>query len=96
MVTDLKQEFRGDGTTTRQMKAATKNAIFVWLNADLSYPIHLARQLNREDLKIVSPYWIEQRKFLGLELSDIILDHAYIPDIRTYKCFKEALSRIKK
>lgn len=96
MVADMKQEFRGDGTTTKQMKAAAKNAVFVWLSTDLSYPLHLAKQLNREDLKIVSPYWIKDRKFLGLELTEIILDHAYTPDIYTYKCFKEAIVRIRK
>ncbi len=96
MVANLKQEFRGDGTSTKQMKAAVENAVYVWLNADLDYPRHLAKKLNRDDLKIVAPSWLEQRRFVGLELTDVILDHAYVPDIRTYKCFKEALARIRK
>jgi len=96
MATNIKQGFRGDGTTSKQMKAAAKDAVFIWLNADLSYPTHLARQLHREDLKIVSPYWLKDRRFVGLNLSEIILDHAYIPDIHTYKCFKEAIARIRK
>jgi hypothetical protein len=91
----MTQEFRGDETTTKQMKEAKKDAVFVWLNHNLDYPRHLARSLNREDLKIVSPSWLEDRRFVGLNITDIILDHAFIPDLKTFKMFKEALSRIR-
>lgn len=92
----IKQQFRNDGTTTKQIKAATKSAVYVWSNTDLKYPIELAKSLNRSDLKIVSPYWLKDRRYLGLELTDIILDHYFIPDIQTYNYFKEALTRIRK
>lgn len=96
MVSDIRQEFRGDGTTSKQMKEAPKNAVYVWLHHDLSYPIMLSRKLEREDLKIVSHYWLSDHKYKGMDLTGVILDHAYIPDLATYKNFKEALIRVRK
>lgn len=92
----MKQEYRGDGTTTKQMKEAKADAVFVWLNHNLDYPLRLARIINRTDLKIVAPSWLDDRRFLGLDITDIILDHAFIPDSKTFKMLKEALSRIRK
>ena len=69
---------RGNGRTTQQMKYAPKGAIFIWVNEVLSYPIRLARSLNRSDLKIYRPSILEHSAMClrGLELSGIIVDHA--------------------
>ena len=40
--------------TSTQMLKAPQNAIFVWANAQLSYPAKLARFLDRGDLAIVA------------------------------------------
>jgi hypothetical protein len=69
---------RGSGKTTRAMVAAPKGAVFVWVNHHLDYPKHLAKFLGRDDLKIVSPEWIEDRHWAGLELTGLVKD----PDTR--------------
>lgn len=67
---------RGTGITTRQLAAAPLDAVFVWCNDDLSYPKMLVRQLEREDIKIVSPDWITDRRFEGQHLTALVVDHA--------------------
>jgi hypothetical protein len=69
---------RGSGKTTRAMQAAPKGAVFVWVNHHLDYPKALARHLGREDLKIVSPEWIEDHRWAGLDMTGLIRD----PDTR--------------
>ena len=66
---------RDDGTTTRQMQAATRGAVFVWGNSQIGYPKGLAKHIGREDLKIVSPSWLEDR-WRGLKLTGVMVDHA--------------------
>ena len=67
---------RGDGKTTKQMINAPKGSIFVWVNSDVSYPIALAKNIGRSDLKIVRPSWISDGCWRGLELAGIVVDHA--------------------
>ena len=64
------------GATTSQMRTAAQGALFVWCNHDLSYPRRLARDLRRDDLKIVSPQSLEGDMLRGMEPPEIILDHA--------------------
>ena len=70
------QPGRGVGNTTRQMQAAPQKAVFIWLNHRTHYPRDLAREIGRDDLEIVSPDWLSDRRWAGRELSGIILDHA--------------------
>ncbi len=63
------------GITSKQMKNAPRNAIFVWPNILLDYPQKLARSLNRQDLQVVSVQWLCNRKFKDREFPCIILDH---------------------
>lgn len=92
----MKQEYRGDGTTTKQLKEAAKNAVYIVPSYPaMQYTQELARKLMREDLKIVSYGWIEKRYWVGLELSGIVLDHAFTPDKYQYELLKEAMTRIR-
>lgn len=69
---------RASGTTTRRMLASAQGAIFVWVNHHLDYPTRLAKHLGREDLRIVSPDWIADRRWVGMSYTGITLD----PDTR--------------
>lgn len=65
-----------DGTTTKQMQDAPERAIFVWPVArSLSYARDLARHLGRDDLEIVPPVWLEEKRWQGAS-RPVILDHA--------------------
>lgn len=72
----LIQPGRGVGNTTRQMQAAPRDSVFVWVNHHLGYAKDLANKLDRSDLKIVSPDWLSDKHWAGLELTGITLDHA--------------------
>jgi hypothetical protein len=68
---------RQSGVTTKQMQESPINAIFVWCNSDLTYPKQLASDINRADLKIVSPGWLEHASnWRGRKFSGIDTDHA--------------------
>ncbi len=67
---------RGDGSTTRQMQAAPKDALFVWVNGHLDYPKMLAKELGREDLKIVAPSFLDYDQWRGIRYSGVVVDHA--------------------
>ena len=79
----MKQEIRGDGFTKRQMLGAPTGAIYVWCNGALNYPSSLARFLHRTDLKIVSPQWVLDCNWRGMEVSGVVLDHA-IYDVNNF------------
>jgi hypothetical protein len=67
---------RGTGQTTTQMKAAPIGALYVWCNHHTGYPRHLAQDLGRGDLQIVTPEWIFQGNWRGCDFSGKIVDHA--------------------
>lgn len=67
---------RQSGRTSAQMKRAERGAVFVWCNADLSYPRALARSLCRDDIEIQPPAWLDRRSKLGWPARMIIVDHA--------------------
>jgi len=86
---------RQTGQTTSQLKAAPKNAVFIWVSGATQYPRDLARKLGREDLKIVGPDWLTSDRWRGLELSDIILDHALTLKGREWEAYDHAKTRIR-
>ena len=47
------------GITTGQMLHAPEDAVYIWLNHDLTYPRYLANKLGRHDLHIVGPSYLE-------------------------------------
>ena len=67
---------RFTGKTTKQMKDAPLNSIYIWVHTDLYYPRALATYLNRTDLDIVPPHWLNDFKWEGKIFSGIIADHA--------------------
>jgi hypothetical protein len=66
---------RRAGRTTAAMLAAPQGAFYIWPNGELVYPMKLARELGREDLKIKSPEWLRADRLAG-QRKPIALDHA--------------------
>ncbi len=69
---------RGTGRTTKQMEAAPFGAIFmVQTRGEHDYSQRLSRFLERGDLIIVTPDWLETGRWLGLKrTTSIVRDHA--------------------
>lgn len=88
---------RQSGRTTQAMQAAPRDAVFVWCNHHLDYPKDLARKLGRDDLKIVSPSWLTDRRWVGLELSALQLDHAAFEHFtyEQWRMYREATVRVR-
>jgi hypothetical protein len=69
---------RQTGRTTQQMELALPKAVFVWCNEHLDYPKSLLRKIGRDDLLLVAPWWLVDRRWQGMRPSDIVLDHACV------------------
>lgn len=70
-------QLRGTGRTTAQMIAAPKGALYVVsCTPEVGYAQRLARKCGREDLQVVAPFYLGERRFMGLRLSGIAVDHA--------------------
>jgi hypothetical protein len=68
---------RGEGTTTKQIKNAPENAVFVWCNNHIEYPKRLALDLGREDVRVVRKDWIlRPNNYKGMRL-EVVFDHAF-------------------
>ena len=85
---------RGAGATTKQIEAAPKGAVFVWCNGHTDYAIRLAQKIGREDLRIESPTWLEDR-WRGLELTGVVVDHAARLTDRQWDGYQGALTRVR-
>ncbi len=73
-----RDSLRGTGRTRTQMITAPRDAIFVWCNSEMDYPLALAKHLNRDDLRVVSPFIFNRggADIKGLDKA-IVIDHAY-------------------
>jgi hypothetical protein len=89
------QQYRGDGTTTRQMQAAPQGAIFIWCTYHVDYPKGLAHKIGRDDLVIVSPHWLTDMRWAGRELTGIVLDHALTLERSQWDELQRAMSRVR-
>ncbi len=91
--TQYTQKVRRDGTTTRQMQDAPPRALFIWCNDDLWYPKDLAKKIGRTDLRIEGPRIFDRgaMRLCGIELSGLVLDHAFRPDDMA----REAIERLE-
>ena len=87
---------RGSGITSQQMKDAKPNAVFVWCGSNTYYPEKLAQSLGRQDLKIVSPYWLRMESIRGREFTEIVVDHAADLTDSQHEAFLEAKHRIQR
>jgi len=74
------------------MLDAPRGTVFVWVNHHLDYPRSLARHLDREDLTIVSPGWLEyEGNWVGRTLVGLRVD----PDARLTDAQWEGLHRAR-
>lgn len=64
------------GKTRQQLRDAPQGAVFVWCNNHTEYPMRLARQLGRTDIKVVSLQWLLDRRFLSADRRYVVIDHA--------------------
>lgn len=87
---------RGSGRTTEAMRSAPKNSVYVWLNGNLWYPKALAQLLGREDLIIVGPSWLTDRRWLGITFPEITLDHATYLTSEQWEAYFYARTRVRK
>ena len=85
---------RGEGTTTKQMQDAPNGAVFVWCNGHTDYAINLARKIGRDDLRIESPTWLEER-WRGLELTGVVVDHSARLTDRQWDGYQGVLTRVR-
>ena len=67
---------RDSGRTTRQMREAPRNAVYVWHHEILAYPRGIEREINRNDLTIVGPSWLDGHALQGRINYGIVVDHA--------------------
>jgi hypothetical protein len=66
----------GTGRTTRQMRAAKRDSVFIVGNRNMvDYARHLAESIGRDDLKIVTLTWLEENSWRGREFTGITVDH---------------------
>jgi hypothetical protein len=86
---------RGSGRTARAMQGAPQGAVYVWVNGHLDYPKNLARKLGREDLKIVSPQWVEDRRWSGLTFPAIDIDHAAKLTEEQWQAYRQLLPYLR-
>lgn len=86
---------RCDGETTRQMQAAPKGSLFVWVNGSTHYARDLAHRLDRDDLVIVSPSYFEGDRWRGFEWPGIVLDHACRLTERQRDGYRNALALVR-
>lgn len=76
---DVVQSDRGTGRSTRQMKAAKRDAVFVIRHTSSKrYYTDLAKHIGRTDLRIKSIAEFVDRAWAygGCRFTDIVLDHA--------------------
>ena len=85
---------RGTGRTTKQMKEAPQNAVFIWgTPGSIGYAVDLARRIGREDLQIKTPVWLKDN-WQGLKLSGVVVDHATTLNDEQHEGLRKALIRI--
>ncbi len=66
------------GQTSSLVANAPRNAIFVCNDMNhVAYVRHLAKHMNRDDLRIVPVSWVTERKYLGIAIeTPVVVDHA--------------------
>lgn len=94
----MNDSFRGSGRTTRQMQEAPVGAVFIWVSARTDYAIHLADRIDRQDLSILGPSYLENAHWQGQELTGLVLDHyaQYHLTDGQWRGYQEAMTRVRK
>lgn len=91
-VVRIEQQYRGDGTTTRQILLAPVDAVFIW-DGDEDYIHILCKKLRRTDLKIVRSNWLAQGAREHKYFTGIVTDHGL--RLTPEDIFNLSLARIK-
>lgn len=86
---------RRSGRTAKMMQSAPHGCVIVWCNDVLHYPTALARHLGREDLKIVSPRWIEHGQWRGITFPALRADHAVSFTERLWEAYLHAETAVR-
>lgn len=84
---------RGSRRTTAAMLSAPMGCVFIWCNDRLEYPKRLAKSLGRSDLKIVSPFWLENG-WKGERFTGIVADHHLELGEKRRELFRLAILRV--
>lgn len=66
---------RGTGRTTKQIKEAPRNGIFVWCNGYYRHAESLANALGRSDLQVKPLSWLLSGRWQGIDPNRIVVDH---------------------
>ena len=86
----------GTGRTTRQMRAAKRDSVFIVGNRNMvDYARRLAEGIGRDDLKIVALNWLEQDNWLGRTFSGIVIDHDLELTPRQQELFDMAMRQVR-
>ena len=91
----IRQSGRQSGRTIQQILEAACEAVFVWCDTNTKYPRQLAKNLGRDDLKIVAPSWFKQQNLRGVKLKGIVADHALRMESLGWDAFYEACTRVE-
>jgi hypothetical protein len=86
--------YRGTGRTTRQMQRAPHGAIYIVCHGLPQR--YRARDIGRDDLEIVTPNWLTDRKWAGLNLTGIVVDHSVWLTEEEQYLLMHARTRIRK
>jgi hypothetical protein len=87
---------RSPGHTTKQMQDAPQRAVFVSCNPNrVRYDTNLATFLGRNDLTVVDTYWLTGRKWAGLDLTAIVIDHKARLNPRERNLLTAAMTRVR-
>lgn len=84
------------GRSTKQILKAKESAIYICrTSSDCSYFKQIARELNRNDIRFENVYFLTERKYMGLELTEIVLDHSVRLNPEEYLYFTEARAYVR-
>ena len=86
-----RNEDRGTGRTTEQIKAAPRGALYVCIRAEAGYAKAPAHALGRPDLKFAGPEAVGER-LLGLR-APVVVDHAVRLDPLQRMCLQAYANR---
>lgn len=87
---------RGSGRTTAQLKALPINSVFIVHDSNsVLYTLRLCSYLNRNDIRVVTPDWLTDRRWQGIRYSWIDIDHGVYLTEEQQKILPYARDRVQ-
>ena len=86
---------RGTGRTSNQIRCAPHGAVFICMPSMVPYVHRLAELLKRRDLVIHTPEWLTMERWLGLELTGLVVDHAVTMTADGWESYQNAKTRVR-